>query len=452
MSVIEFWKHHLTDLDLKKLNREAISVKGTTFHNPCRSLEIYGNVDFSDADHNHEMLLDRLGIRLNSSSIILDSGIEVPLKEGIYHPPFVWQDCSPEILATNFTYITTSFYRILKGLTDQELIPTNQIENLLDKACLILSNIYKARDSYIMKNINNNLNMFLIFKIVENIAGKKVYDSNNQEPIITDKTLDYTLNSIDAFTSFSVKQLMAISLGRGIAYTEKFLGFQNIISSTNKYLVEKKTHSYIDRKLTIDDRDHLISRVHCANDEGKKLSMCVILDDTSETVFDLLWMQKLLEANKFFKINLLVNTAQISINFSSSMLKKIFDNNHFKILASKLNTQLFIYETYCPFMSFQVNLLQSPAQKVIEESDFIYIKGLNFFETCQFKNKDTYYAFVVYGSVSCKYTGLKDNDSVFAFVPEGKTGYIHDKDSLKILTLHRICSPSCTAGIFERKE
>jgi len=55
----------------------------------------------------------------------------------------------------------------------------------------------------------------------------------------------------------------------------------------------------------------------------------------------------------------------------------------------------------------------------------LFVKGANFFETYQIREKPVFHAFVVYGPVSRSYTGLRDLDGVFAYVPPGEVGFSH---------------------------
>ena len=422
MSVLEFWTDHKIDIEFDELRQNSVSVKGKSYQNPFRGLEIFGNLEVPIDESNQDFTLEFSDFTIQASYLQFQSGLNIPFGKGIYHPPFIWQDCSPKDLSINFTYITNVFYRILSSLADQNLIATDKIDSLLDEACRRLSIIYKLQEGFIMKHINNTLNMYLISKITENLVGRKIYKCEYQEPILTYRSLEQTLNSIDTYFSASILQQMSLSLGRGVTFSENFLADNQILNRTDKMLVEERTNSYLDNSLVIDHRRHLIKRVQVANTQGINISMCAILDDTSETVFDLLWIQQLLERCKYFKVNLLLNRAQVSINFSSFMFKKILSNKSFLGLAKRLHTQLFIYEIFCPLISFQTNILTQNAWNIINGSDFIYVKGLNFFETCQIKGKDTYHAFIVYGNVSRLYTGLKDYDAVFAFIPQEKEG------------------------------
>ena len=126
----------------------------------------------------------------------------------------------------------------------------------------------------------------------------------------------------------------------------------------------------------------------------------------------------------FFRVHLIVNTAQISINFSAEMLSQIAASPCLDDLMSRLGSQLLVTEIFCPFISFQAGCLPPDAEQVIEASDAVYVKGANFFETLQIENKNTFYAFVVTGPISQAFTGLSNLEGVFAFVPEGDSGYV----------------------------
>nr|VFK19126.1 MAG: hypothetical protein BECKLFY1418C_GA0070996_105322 [Candidatus Kentron sp. LFY] len=330
-------------------------------------------------------------------------------------------------------YITNAFFRIFSSIADRGIVPRESVNRLIDEACRIISHIYRIQDGFILQHINNNINMYVISKISELILTRKIYDSLNQESGLVNKALDSTLDNIHMYEYFSVIDLMSFSLGRGIAFLENAINSR--VSTEEKRSVDERTNAFSENEFPIDYRQHLIDRIEKSDAEGKSICMCTILDDTSESVFDLLWIQKIIRENRFLKVILLVNTAQISINFTSSMLEKIFLHRSFNYLASKLGDQFFVCKTFCPLISFQANLLQEEALQLIDQSDFLYVKGLNFFETCQVKKKDAYYAYVVYGPIARLYSGLSDYSPIFAYVPRDREGYVHNKDKQKIISL-----------------
>ena len=246
--------------------------------------------------------------------------------------------------------------------------------------------------------------------------------------------LNVSLEMVEEHASLQVTQQMGLALGKGIAFLEQHTG----TASLSKHALsrtEEISYKYTERKIVLDDRDILLDKVKDANEIGRKISMCAILDDTAETVDDLLWMQQLMVKYPRFHVNLLVNIAQISINFASHMIDAVLRCRTFRDLAVRLGTQLTTTKTYCPLISLQSNLLDDSARKAIEAADFIFIKGLNFFETCQLPEKDVFHSFVVYGPVSRAYTGLPDLSGVFVYLPAGVAGYRHSRDTSRLTTL-----------------
>ncbi|MCU7943518.1 MAG: hypothetical protein KZQ87_12650 [Candidatus Thiodiazotropha sp. (ex Cardiolucina cf. quadrata)] len=428
MSVIEFWDEAVFDADLGALCATAVPVKGTSFHNPLRLMEIYGNVGLESA------------LTWPEANAFLPRipGVDLNIGNGVQHPPFTWEECDPQEIAVNFTYTTNAVYRILENLSEIGHFSENQINGLLDRVCLQLTSIYKSNRHSLIKGINNNINMYLVSKAVESIVGVNVYNCERQEIERTTQALHRAIEMAKDHLSLTPKQQMAIALGKGIAFMERHAGAGPL--GKNAILeIGEICYRYNESNIAIDHRDQLIDLVAAANDSGRRVTMCAILDDTAETVDDLLWMQQLLELYPLLQINLLVNRVQISINFSSHMLRSVFGAISFRSLADRVGKQLVVTETYCPLISLQYNLLDSDAERAIREADLVFVKGLNFFETCQLAEKDTFYSFVVYGPVSRSYTGLSDLSGVFAFLPKGKTGYRRTRNACQRQTLADVC-------------
>jgi len=441
MSRIEFWTNCSAEVDLAGIRTVSLSVKGERFRDPGRFLELFGNVGYRS-----DLLRGTLNGPLPDFDEVCEkflprvSGRRIPFGEGIEQPPFTWGDCNPQALVVNFTYNTHAIYRILNNLNRQCLIGSSHLEGLMDQACLLLSHIYQQQDAAVLKHLNNNINMYLISRVVEELVGKAVYDVDRQETQLTRASLEQTLKSLGAYTSNSVSHYMALGLGRGVAFQEQAVS-AGCLEGSERTGVEAKTFHYAEEPLAMDDRQHLIDRVLKAEDEGRDIRMCAILDDTSETVFDLLWMQELMKGCRHFHVELLLNRLQVSINFPPDMMVRVLENEHFSELRRRQGSQLLIRHIFCPLISYQSNLLPGAAHSALRAADFVYVKGLNFFETCQIRSKDTYHAFVVLGPISQLYTGLQDYDAVFVHVPSGVMGYTHDRDSSRIRTLVSACTP-----------
>lgn len=462
--IVEFWNGFRAEVDLNDISLSAVAVKGKTYHTPLRFLEIYGNfhsilptsdgLKLATKAEKHRKAssgfstlygyVDKLSWDLIEEFFMPHiRGVRILLEENTYQPPFAWRDCDARTLCINFTYNTNAIYRILSNLCEQNLIPKDAIDGLLDRACTILACIYKIRDNFIMKNMNNNFNMFLISKVIEFIVGKDIYDSECQELPLTQRSLATSLAMVKDYDHLDTIEKIGIALGKGVSFVEKRF-YRNVICSQQMKDIQEICYQYHEKNIAIDDRHILLDMITNAGLNKNCFLLAGILDDATETVDDLLWMLDLMKQFPFFKVNLLVNTAQVSINFSSHMLKTILQSPYFGDLLRRLRKQFFVTEVYNPFISFQTNYLPNSVKEAIDKADAVYIKGANFFETCQIAEKDTFYGFVVYGPISQAYTDLNDYDAVFAYVPVGQVGYVHHANPAHIITLRHLVDSSKT--------
>lgn len=449
---IRFWPGMEAELDLEAIARSAIPVKGVLCPSPLRFMEIYAE---SQAKSililpDGSTLTDRTWSGIEKEFFRGLPGGRIGLGDNIPQPPFAWRDADAQYLSVSFTYNTNAFFRILSGLQKTGLIPPDAASRLLDQACQLLAHVYRARDHFVIRNINNNFNMMLISRVVESLVGKEIYDSEMQELDLTRRSLAETLALADGFRHLSIQELMGVALATGVSFVESRLS-QAGLGKTGTQQVLDVTWRYSGTNLAIDDRGTLLRMIADSGLRKNSFVLAVILDDATETVADLLWMMAAMERFPFLKVNLLVNTAQISINFSIQMLEAVFRTPCFKGLVERLGTQLFVTQMYCPFISFQTEYLPPEARRVIDDADAVYIKGANFFETCQIPEKDTFHAFVVYGPISRLYTGLRDFDAVFAYLPAGTAGYIHDRDPGRIITLQQVIRARSQQGIEDEK-
>jgi hypothetical protein len=435
MTRIEFWPGCAADIDLHLLAADAVSVKGVAHDNPCRLLEIYGNLPASSRELSKSMPFS-LPSPAEVREIFLPQvpGVETPLGAMLYQPPFLWSDCDPKHIARNFTYTTNAFYRIFKNLADSGRISVGQVPKLLDQACLLLSHVYRTDEHAYLKYINNNVSMFMVSRVVEHIVGRTTYSSDAQEVQLTTQSLHVALAHVGEHAALELPQQMALALGRGIAFVEAIVASRDF-EATDEVFTQETAYRYVERPLAVDHRWHLIDRVAAADSEGKPFDLCAILDDTVESVDDLLWMQTMLLRFRSLRVNVLVNTAQVSINFSAAMLDRVLASPQFFQLAQMLGQRFEATRLYCPLISFQWNFFTNHTRNAIDRANAVYVKGLNFFETCQLPHKDAYYAFVVYGPISRQYTGLQDFDGVFARLPPQVVGYEHATVPDRIRTL-----------------
>jgi len=443
---VKFWDGLEADLDVHDTASRSLSVKGATSENPLRFMEIYANWPPLGGNARSGFVLDQ-SIHSFASPMSYEevkaqffpviNGVKVDIGSAIELPPFCWRDADVGKLAVSFTYNANAFYRIFRNLSAEGKIPADQVNNLVDRGCVLLSQIYRAGQHHVIKHINNNFNMFLISRVVEEIVGREVYSSEAQELVLTRQSLEEALKLTLEMNRYSVFEKMGFALGMGVAFMEQHIRQRE---SAVKVREEAQTSAFgfYSNSLAIDDRTKFLARIEAAIARNGSFRLTAILDDATETVADLLWMQDLMKIFPGFRVNFLVNTAQTSINFSTHMLGAVLGHPSFRKLAESIGKQFSVTKIHCPFISFQTNYLPVKAWAVIDQADSIYVKGANFFETCQFPQKDSFHAFVVYGPVSRSYTGLKDYDPVFVHLPEGQLGFVHNQNPREILNLKHL--------------
>jgi hypothetical protein len=436
-----FWEGLRGEIDFQEADRLSIPVKGTAFHQPTRFLEIFSDTDewlqfyrhiWRKNNRDPEKQCGTLA-QINSTFLPYFDGKPMRLTEGAHQPPFAWRDASIQQLCASFTYNTNAFFRILSLLQGRGLVEQRDVVPLLDQACLLLSLLYRAEGGFLLRNLNNNFNMYLISRVVEYLVGKERYDSDRQEAELTQQSLRLALSWAGASCNLGIIDKMGFAVGRGVAFLESQV-LAGIAEARIVRNTENVAHRYYAQPLAIDHRGNLLRSVAAAGQRGR-FDLAVILDDATESVDDFVWLMDLMRLFPYFRAHLIVNSAQISVNFSSHMLGQVLQHPAFSGLRDALGKQIFITEIYCPLISFQTNYLPGPAMRAIACADAVYIKGANFFETCQIKEKDTYHAFVVFGPVSRMYTGLRDFDAIFAHLPAGTIGYEHKLPPERVVTL-----------------
>jgi hypothetical protein len=431
-TIVNFWDGKTAEIELETLARSALPVKGVLCPNPLRFLEIY-------AEGSPDSIVSSGG-RTGGIPDLSIQGIERTFLRGIPGgiarlteislAPFTWRDADPEFLAVSFTYNASAFFRIFSGLQRAGKIPVEAVNTLVDQACQLLTRIYKANSFFVIRNINNNINMMLISRTVEFLVGKQVYDADMQEMDITSRSLSASLLLATENLDLPLKDLMGLAVTKGIAFIESRLGVAGLGRFEANQVRDVTWRR--GRNLAIDDRDVLISMISNAGHQENSFDLVVIFDDAAESVDDFLWIMTAITQFPFLKITLIVNTAQISINFSEQMLDRIQRAPCFRGLATHWGDRLKVLTIYCPLISFQTEFLPLEAREAIAGSNAVFVKGANFFETCQIQDKPAFHAFVVYGPVSRRYTGLHDFDPVFVFVPAGRLGYARTTSSMQV--------------------
>ncbi len=436
---IEFWPGRSAEIDTVALAASAVRVKAVSSPFPLRCLDLYLNIERDDFETETFRVIKN-SILPTSHGEVLQIGDHVP------QPPFAWRDANPFDLGLSFTYNTNGFFRILMNLLRVGVLEERDVPRLLDDACLLLGLLYRADRHSLIRNINNNLNMYLIPKVIEHVVGKACFDAELQELSTTRSAVDQAIVLAHRRRDLPTLTKMKISLGMGISFMEGRLQGGKLTRDSFDQ-VETCSHRFDESKLAIDHRQQFLEMISNAG-RKRHFSLAVILDDAAESIDDLLWLQDLVQEYPFLHVHLLINSRQVSINFSVHLMNQIWRAPVFHELTSRTGSQVLLTVIDFPLVSFQTNYLPRSASRVIGKADIVFIKGANFFETCQLREKETFYAFVVYGALSRRYSGLNDFDGVFAYVPGGRVGYIHNAAGRPPITLKDIVAPDrCTTPL-----
>jgi len=447
---VEFWPGKTAELDIATLAASAVRVKAVSSPFPLRCLDLYLNSELDDA---FSRLLPRLRdsetetfTTIKNSILPTSHGEVLQIGDHVPQPPFAWRDADPFELGLSFTYNTNGFFRILMNLRQAGLVEESDVPRLLDDACLLIGALYRADGHSLIRNVNNNLNMYLIPKVIEHVVGKTRFDADLQELATTRSAVDQAIILAHRRRNLPTLTKMKISLGMGISFMEGRLRHGQLTHDGIDQ-VETCSHRFDESKLAIDHRPQFLEMISNAG-RGRHFSLAVILDDAAESIDDLLWLQDLVQEYPFLRVHLLVNSRQVSINFSVHLMHQIWRAPVFHELTSRIGSQVLLTVIDFPLVSFQTNYLPRSASRLISEADVVYVKGANFFETCQLREKETFYAFVVYGAISRRYSGLNDFDGVFAHVPSGSIGYIHNAGGCPPITLKDIVAlDRCTTPV-----
>ena len=214
------------EIDLRRLAESAIPVKGVSHRSPMRFLEIYANAAISGMEPRTPAaglpseLRDMAWGDIEQSFFPRIPGIKVTLGDSIAQPPFAWRQADPQYLAVSFTYNTNAFFRIFSELRNCGRIPASDVKPLLDKACAVLTRLYRTRSHFLIRNINNNFNMYLISKVVEFLVGRSCYDSERQELQSTRTSLAAALSMAPQHHRLPIVEKMGIALGQGVSFME----------------------------------------------------------------------------------------------------------------------------------------------------------------------------------------------------------------------------------------
>lgn len=153
----------------------------------------------------------------------------------------------------------------------------------------------------------------------------------------------------------------------------------------------------------------------------------VILDDNGESVFDLAIFQEAMRYFPHLHISIAVNRYPVSTNFTRASLEEVLADPEFSFFQDqRMSGRARIITESQLFPAFEEVYFSQPLRNAIDNSDVLYVKGVNFFEALQPAAQLRYYGFVVSGRMSHALSGCHEGRSVFARVPRGYPGYVYN--------------------------
>jgi hypothetical protein len=346
--------------------------------------------------------------------------------------PFPLRLASPQKLVHTLGWIDANVKVTVESLTAPYDVPAPAVRQIVESALKIYSYLVKQRDYYLARSINFNHSMFLQDRILNLLLGDSICmaaDRLGGSGKLANQIAMELLRNLD---TLSYRQLCALSVFMGVIWTSS----QDVqrAFAANPSL----TLGHIETQLNtqagnwcIDHTDRFLA------DMGTEapITVCVILDDNGESVFDVALFQRLLNDSGSLRVVLIVNRYPVSNNIALETLQDLLRDPFFQDLRRHLEQgRAGLCVERQVFRSFELAHLQPETVHLIRQSQATYIKGVNFFETCQIPDITRYYCFTVHGRTSTMLTGCAEGKGVFVKLRPGETGYTyHSPDRIETL-------------------
>jgi hypothetical protein len=355
--------------------------------------------------------------------------------------PFPLIQAPPAKLIHTLAWVDANIKIAVERLGGVHRIPEDVLREVVHSALMIYAVLLKMDGHLLVRKISFNHSMYLQERIVDLAFGERLPSSFLPRIGFTANSM--ALSLLSSIGPIDFRELCELSVFMGIVWASES---------------SRQAEFSSDRRAAVDVllRDLERARRTFAVDHTEKLheqvSMCercsgvFVLDDNGESVFDLAIMQRLLAEFRGLTVSLIINRFPVSNNISLPTFRAALEEPAFVAARRFVAEQrLLIYTENQAFRSFEPDYLSELAREVIEESDFVYVKGANFFETFQLPKKTRYHCFTVSGPTGVMLTGFPEGTGIFARIPAGVNGFEYF-DSTHITTLKELLSESCGEG------
>ncbi len=152
---------------------------------------------------------------------------------------------------------------------------------------------------------------------------------------------------------------------------------------------------------------------------AQRCRLAWIFDDNGETMFDLLFLEKVLRETAT-QLVLVANATAVSENITTTQLRRQLDAGAFPSLRAALATgRASLVEERQLMPGLEPVWLRAATRSALSRVGPVLCKGANLYETFQLPDLDAYYAFVVLGVNSVRLTGRDTYTPVLLHSPKG---------------------------------
>ena len=337
--------------------------------------------------------------------------------------PFPLKLASKQKLLHTLTWIDTNIKTKVEEIGKRLDLTSHVVQEIAKAALIVYCYLVKMHDYRLARSINFNYSMFFQDRIINLFFGDELYHDINSQHRKGKLANKMALELLKHFSAISDRQMCVFSVFMGIIWTNSEHLQREYLQKTESALAK------IESKLNIaarnwcrDDIDTFLEEVR--NDQQRRI--VVILDDNGESVFDLALFQRLLNETELLHVAFIVNRYPVSNNIYLDIFNSIIEDPFFSDLKQHIiqgRASIIIEEQV--FRSFELELLQAATRYVILDADFVYIKGVNFFETFMDSRIRRFHCFAVHGFTSMLLTGCIEGNGVFVKLEPGQHGFVY---------------------------
>lgn len=367
--------------------------------------------------------------------------------------PFSWKELQNERIIFSLGHVDTRIKVILQDIAEVGSISKKDVPRYAEHAHKILAYLLKADDFTLTQYVNNMLVVYLQDRVIQLLVGDKAYNKYRQKNLVPElqKKNDAALEQVKNIYPKALKvnheitdRFVALQVLAGVCFPQDKQG--DLFRPTSEF-TQIAGGQGESRHMAINDLDDLFKDIQNFS-QGMDSTVEFFLDDVGEGVFDLLFIEGLLNMFPNLKIRIWVNRYPVENNFSLPELNRMFNTDYFERLKMFVNQgRCLLKVTNVPLVCPDPRFFTGESLNELENATAVVIKGASFFETNQFKNINTYYGFANYHKATMETTGAETGKGIFAHVPRGHKAYQYDKEAKRFITLSELRKERTSSGV-----